>query len=387
MIHSVQSQVHFFDSIEGLPPPGAHFVLGLSGGVDSATTAAFLKSKGYFVSGVFLKLFSSPATELAAKDAQKIGQHLNIPVEVIDYRAQFEQVIIKPFVESYCRGETPSPCCLCNPFIKFKAFFEYADKVKAHYLATGHYAQKKYIQGIATIQPADDPCRDQSYFLFGLSPEQLEKAIFPLGKASKPDVRQYAQNIGLPVSQKPDSQDVCFLSDYKGQYTTFIQEYLQKNPQKNLEKSLQSGPIFDTNNQKIGEHKGIYHYTIGQRRGLGVSSSNPLYVLKLDENQVYVGSHNHLAIKSILLKEINLHCISKSILNFSEENQVYVQFRSTMKPVKAICKLGFEDMLITFEDIQYGVAPGQAVVVRHDDGMILGGGWLFKSYSQNTHKA
>jgi tRNA-specific 2-thiouridylase len=344
----------------------------MSGGVDSSTTAAILQAHGCTVHGVYLKLFNAKSVELAEQDAKNVGQHLGVFVETIDYRAQFDELVIRPFVDAYCSGQTPLPCALCNYHIKFDAFCGHAKKIGAEFVSTGHYAQKKLINGMPALCPAEDKGRDQSYFMFGISAEQLAMAVFPLGRAVKADVRVHAGSLGISVSQKPDSQDICFLSEYNGCYATFIQQFLQDNPSK----CPQPGPILDAENHQLGKHNGAFHYTVGQRRGLGISAPHPLYVFKIENNNVYVGPINELAVKKVFLRDCNYHPLAKQLLG--SRSAVLTQYRSAMPPVPAFFELDPEPT-VTFDNPQYGVSPGQAEVFRTKDGIVLGGGWIART--------
>jgi tRNA-specific 2-thiouridylase len=377
------SKLPFFCDESMLPPPGAHVVLGMSGGVDSSTTCAILQSNGCTVHGAFLKLFDAKSVEQAEKDAKGVGEHLGVHVETIDYRQQFSDFVIKPFVEAYCNGETPLPCALCNYHIKFDAFCGYAKSIGAEFVATGHYAQKKHVNGVPALCPAEDKGRDQSYFMFGISSQQLEMAVFPLGRAVKSDVRAHAKERGIFVSQKPDSQDICFLSEFNGCYATFIRQFLKDNPMPH--EGVEPGPILDHHGNKIGEHEGAIHYTVGQRRGLGISAEQPLYVFKIERNNVYVGPLAQLAVKRVFLTGCNYHQLAATELGLDNKSdchaRVLTQYRSAMPPIPAMFQLnhGQEEAVVTFDTPQNGVSPGQAEVFRCADGTVLGGGWIART--------
>jgi tRNA-specific 2-thiouridylase len=419
----------------------------MSGGVDSSTTAALLQKNGCTVHGVYLKLFNAKSVERAEADAKGVGSLLGIQIETIDYRQQFDEHVIRPFVEAYCTGTTPLPCALCNYYIKFDAFCEHAHRVGAQFVATGHYAIKKCINGVSALCPANDKRRDQSYFMFGISAHQLEMAVFPLGGVSSKDqVRQYAKECGIPVAQKPDSQDICFLSEYDGCYVTFIRQYIEEQKQNrssevhfakesnacgngvhlntepnacgsdvrsaaeskacgsgvhsatesNIQEwAIQPGKILDANEHVVGEHQGALHYTVGQRRGLGISAPHPLYVFKIAGSNVYVGPLEQLAVQKVFLKDCNYHPLALQMLRTCEPTcehtseptceceptcepiRVMTQYRSAMPPVPGTFAIGADGVpVVTFDDAQYGVSPGQAEVFRMLDGTVLGGGWI-----------
>ncbi|MDR1208056.1 MAG: tRNA 2-thiouridine(34) synthase MnmA [Holosporales bacterium] len=374
------SSLPFFCDESMLPPPGADVVLGMSGGVDSSTTCAILQSNGCIVNGVFLKLFDAKSVDKAEQDAKNVGTHLGVHVETIDYSEQFNEFVIKPFVEAYCEGETPLPCALCNYHIKFDAFCGYAKKIGAKFVATGHYAQKKQIRGVPALCPAEDKGRDQSYFMFGISSQQLEMAVFPLGRAVKSDVRAHAKERNIFVSQKPDSQDICFLSEYNGCYATFIRHFLKNSP--NCQWKIEPGPILDAHGNKVGEHEGAIHYTIGQRRGLGISAEHPLYVFKIENNNVHVGPLSQLAVKKVFVKNCNYHLLATTELGLEGNNptRVLTQYRSAMPPIPATFQsVAHDEAVVIFDDPQNGVSPGQAEVFRAADGTVLGGGWIVRT--------
>jgi tRNA-specific 2-thiouridylase len=397
----------------------------MSGGVDSSSTAAILKVYGCKVHGVFIELFSSESVENAKNDARKMASFVGIDFSVIDYKTKFHEHVIKPFVESYCSGKTPLPCSWCNKFIKFSALCEFADRVGVKYVATGHYVCTDRKNDVVTLEHATDRKQDQSYFLHKVEQHQLERACFPLGNAKKRSVRDYAGRIGLAVSEKKSLYDVCFLSDFKGNYVDFIIDYVKEHPEIANSSALQPGNILDTHGGKLGEHGGAFHYTIGQRRGLGISAANPLYVFKIDESNVFAGEKHLLAVKNIEIKDVNFHAISQFFLEENKDNQVFVQFRSTTPAVPAIFRFSHtpdkekidnesfctpsqkdfgagdternhaayldvrEDVstgsthsqtfcdgvyFVVFQNEQYGVSPGQAAVIRNASGTVLAGG-------------
>lgn len=371
-----------FCDISTLPSDSKSIVLGMSGGVDSASTAAILKQCGHRVVGVFLELFSSNSVEKSKNDAMIIANNLGIEFHVVDYKKEFHKSVIEPFVDSYCNYKTPIPCALCNRFIKFTALTEFADKSSIEYVSTGHYAKKILFNGVFALQSAKDLRQDQTYFLHKIKQEHLNRAIFPLANASKKIVREYANNIGLHVHEKKTQIDVCFLSDYQGKYSPFIKDYLNFNNRD--EKATKRGNIFNCNNEIVGHHNGAINYTIGQRKGLGISSFEPLYVFNIDNNDIYVAPKNKLAVNQISLYDISFHDVSKFFLQKDKENKVFVQIRSTTREIPAYFKFNENDNLITFEHAQYGVSPGQAAVIRSDNGIVLAGGFIKKYANQSS---
>ncbi|MDR0632892.1 MAG: tRNA 2-thiouridine(34) synthase MnmA [Holosporales bacterium] len=365
-----------FCNVEKLPPESATVVHGISGGVDSSVTAALLKKRGCNVFAVFIELFSSKFVEKAKKDAMDVAKLVGVKFEVIDYKQQFHEHVIAPFVEFYCNGKTPLPCAWCNKFIKFSALCGVAERVSAQYVSTGHYVKTDVYQGVCTLEHAKDRKQDQSYFLHKIKPEQLAMAVFPLGDASKQQVRNYAEQIKLPVSQKKSEYDICFLADYDGNYIDYVKQYVKSHAELASGPSLFPGDILNPQGEKIGTHSGAIQYTIGQRKGLGVSAKNPLYVFKIQDQQVYVGEKDQLAVKDIQLSDVNFHEIAQFFLKKGEKNAVFAQFRSTTAAVPAIFEFTDSQYFVSFQEAQYGVSPGQGAVIRNEKGTVLAGGTI-----------
>jgi tRNA-specific 2-thiouridylase len=350
-------------------------VVAMSGGVDSSVTAALLKKTGHNVVGITLQLYDhgvavgrkgSCCAGDDIHDARRVADQLKIPHYVLDYESRFREQVIDDFADSYLRGETPIPCVRCNQTVKFNDLLKTAQDLDAVALATGHYVQR--IEGPAgpELHRGVDPTRDQSYFLFATTREQLEYLRFPLGALDKDGTRALASQYGLSVADKPDSQDICFVPG--GKYADVI-EKLRPG-------AADPGEIVDLNGRVLGRHDGIIHYTVGQRRGLGVSTGDPLYVVRVDPEtrQVVVGPREALQVNRIRVRDVNWLGIGTGP---QAGQEVDVKVRSTRPPVAARLyplgeSSGIDVELLTGEE---GVAPGQACVFY--DGMrVLGGGWI-----------
>ena len=382
-------------------------IVGMSGGVDSSVTAYLLKEKGYEVEGLSFVLFEArgrtDATTCcslqAIEDASKTASAIGIPHSSVDVRNDFIEKVIDPFVDSYTKGLTPNPCILCNRHIKFPYLLKEADRRGAEFIATGHYArvgrQGSRGQGVkgsreaegkvskgqsiieagetAVLKKGVDPKKDQSYFLYVLRREELERLLLPLGDYKKEDVRKIANNLGLPAAQRPESQEICFIGDRN--YFKFIDNISQF--------TCGPGPVMNMNGKILGEHKGIYHYTIGQRKGLGISSKEPLYVVKIDaeKNIVYVGSQEHAKIKEFEVSGLNwlipIHLVRDESLN--GVHRFTVKVRSMMKPEPAAIHLSenADTVKVIFDEPQWAPAPGQSAVF-YDGDAVIGGGVIEK---------
>ncbi|SFQ41377.1 tRNA-specific 2-thiouridylase [Roseivivax halotolerans] len=365
------------------PPAETRVVVAMSGGVDSSVVAAKLAEEGYDVVGVTLQLYDHGAA-LAKKgaccagidihDARRVAEEMGFPHYVLDYENIFRDAVIDEFADSYLGGATPVPCIRCNERVKFKDLLETAKDLDADCMATGHYIQRKDGPNGAELHCATDANRDQSYFLFSTTPEQLDFLRFPLGHLpSKDATRALAQRYGLVVADKPDSQDICFVPD--GNYASVI-EKLRPG-------AAEPGEIVHADGRVLETHRGVIHYTIGQRRGLGIGGlDEPLYVVKLDvENKrVVVGSKELLATRTIPVREINW--LGDGPFTGAEEWHVSVKVRSTRPPreavIRPISETEAEVELLTPEE---GVSPGQACVFYETGGSrILGGGWIWRGY-------
>jgi tRNA-specific 2-thiouridylase len=350
----------------------------MSGGVDSSVTAALLKESGLEVVGITMRLLGSlvPAASGCCggpdlQDARRVADFLKIPHHVLDFEHEFEEEVVRPFAAAYARGETPSPCIECNRHLKFHHLLKTAGDLGAEALATGHYARRLMGPKGAELHMGADPARDQSYFLFALSQESLERLRFPLGASAKPDVRAYAERLGLPVAHKPDSQDICFVAD--GGYAELVGRYQPE--------ALQPGDIVDEQGRPLGRHKGLAHYTVGQRRGLGLGGGPPLYVLSLDgaSNRVVVGPKESLGVRRILLRD--LYWLDGNVPQKPSGGQFRI--RSTRSPVSGRLQgTSAGGALVELDRPEEGVAPGQACVV-YDGSRVLGGGWIVGPESPN----
>lgn len=364
------------------PPAETRVVVAMSGGVDSSVVAAELKAEGYEVIGITLQLYDHGAA-LAKKgaccagrdihDARRVAEALGFPHYVLDYENTFRQAVIEEFADSYLAGATPVPCIRCNERVKFKDLMATAQELGADCLATGHYIQRKMGALGPELHQAADPVRDQSYFLFSTTPAQLSFLRFPLGHlASKAETRALAARHGLNVAQKPDSQDICFVPD--GNYAAVI-EKLRPG-------AAEPGAIVDEAGQVLGQHQGVLHYTIGQRKGLGVGGlAEPLYVLRLDpaRREVVVGPKAALATRRVPLREINW--LGDAPLESQSEWALRVKTRSTRPPLPAILRPGSRPGEAEVELLapEEGVAAGQACVFYAAEGSrVLGGGWIWR---------
>ena len=369
----------------GLPkaPAETRVVVAMSGGVDSSVVAAMLKEEGYDVIGVTLQLYDHGAA-LAKKgaccagqdihDARRVAEAMNFPHYVLDYENTFREAVIEEFADAYLAGATPVPCIRCNERVKFKDLLETARDLDADCMATGHYIQRKIGAQGPELHSAADPMRDQSYFLFSTTPEQLSFLRFPLGHLpSKAETRKLAARFGLVVADKPDSQDICFVPN--GNYASVI-EKLRPG-------AADPGEIVDLSGKVLGHHKGVIHYTIGQRRGLGIGGlgDHPLYVVKLDPDtrRVIVGPKEALATRLLRVAEINW--LGDAPFDSRPEWEVSVRIRSTRAPRPALVRpLSATKAEVELIEPEEGVSPGQACVFYETAGSrIFGGGWIVKA--------
>ncbi len=357
-------------------PSDTTVVVAMSGGVDSSTVAGMMKNEGYKVIGITLKLYDDGKNVSSSKqccsgqdimDAKRVANKLDIEHKILYYQNKFKQGVIDNFVESYLKGETPIPCVQCNQTVKFKDLFEVSKDLKADAMITGHYVKSVTTGNQTNMYRALDENRDQSYFLFNTTKDQLNYLRFPLGGMLKDETRKIAKKLNLNVSDKPDSQDICFVPN--GDYSSVIQKFRPE--------SYKKGNIKNTKGKVIGVHEGIVNFTIGQRKGIKVSDIDPLYVLKInaDKNEIIVGPKNKLGKKIIYLNNLNL-LVDKS--EFRDE--ILVKVRSTGKLLNAKISLKEADRAeVNLNISEDGISPGQACVFYKKDDFgdkVLGGGWI-----------
>ena len=357
-------------------------VVAMSGGVDSSVVAGIMKEQNYDVIGVTLKLYDETKKNQNGRqccagqdimDAKRVAEKLGIKHEILYYQKKFKSEVIDSFIDSYISGETPIPCVQCNQTVKFRDLFKYAKDLGADALITGHYVSRRQNGDKAIMYMAKDSNRDQSYFLFSTTQNQLDYIRFPLGEIEKLETRKIAARLGLNVANKPDSQDICFVPN--GDYSSVIKKFKPE--------SFRSGDILNTKGKKIGSHDGIVNFTVGQRRGIKIASSEPLYVLKIDtkKNSIIVGPKKNLIIDKIDLRDVN---ILGSPDEFNDE--IKVKVRSTGKLLRARIKILNKNSEVKIIDDETGISPGQACVFYSKDkygDKLLGGGWIDKTFNKN----
>ena len=358
-------------------PKDTTVVVAMSGGVDSSTVAGMMKKEGFNVIGITLKLYDDGKETAQSKqccagqdimDAKRVADKLKIKHKILYYQNKFKEGVIDNFVDSYLKGETPVPCIQCNKTVKFNDLFNEAKKLNADALVTGHYVKSVTDNNITNMYRAIDENRDQSYFLFNTTREQLNFLRFPLGGMLKSETREIAKNLELNVADKPDSQDICFVPN--GDYVSVISK-LKPN-------SFKKGNIKDKSGKVLGVHDGIINFTIGQRRGIKIAAEEPLYVVDINPelNEIIVGTRKDLIKRHISLRDINLLCEKKVF-----ENEILVKIRSTGKLIKSKLILEKNDAKLELLEDEYGISPGQACVFYSKDkygDKVLGGGWISK---------
>ncbi len=361
----------------------------MSGGVDSSAVAALLKGQGHELVGLTLQLWNQ--RRLAGHegmpeavqgrccsiddvyDARRVAERLGIPYYLVNQQERFEADVVKPFVSEYLAGRTPIPCTLCNNHLKFDQLLLTARQIGAHRIATGHYARNHFDpqRGRWILSRPADRSKDQTYFLFGLTQEQLAHTLFPLGEMQKPKVRVMAAEAGLEVAAKPDSQEICFIPG--GDYQTFIKAYLDEQEQ---ELPDSAGELVTSSGEVVGHHAGIHHFTVGQRKGLGLTSANPLYVLNIhpDSHQVTVGGEAELMSREVCVDRLNWI----SIAELTEPIRVMTKVRHRHEPQPATLAPGDEagTARALFDEPQRAITPGQAAIFYQGD-EVVGGGWIY----------
>ena len=346
----------------------------MSGGVDSSVAAALLLQQGYDVRGVSLRMWEGNAGPRVCSDhrgAEAVATQLKIPHTLIDLREQFEESVVKPLAADYLRGRTPNPCVACNRDFKLGSLLNWAKEHGADCVATGHYARVARDGSAFSLSRGADRRKDQSYFLFALSQEQLAGILFPLGIMQKADVRDLARRMELPAAERPESQDICF-----GDYRKLVACYAGEKP-------ISSGDIVDSSDKVLGRHGGIHGMTIGQRRGLGISAAEPLYVIDLDEvsNRVVVGEKQDLRCAGLIARSVNWLDRCGNVLREAE-----VQIRSRAPAVPCVIQRGMDGGFeVRFKEPQQAVTPGQAAVFYRGE-RLLGGGWIAKAIKEGTRE-
>ncbi|MGB6689916.1 MAG: tRNA 2-thiouridine(34) synthase MnmA [Terracidiphilus sp.] len=369
-------------------PSSTTIAVAMSGGVDSSTVAAMLAQEGESVVGLTLQLWDQ--TRLAGKhgipeapkagrccslddvyDARRVAEDLGIPYYVVNQEDRFEQDVVRPFVSEYLHGRTPIPCSLCNNHLKFDQLLQTARSIGAERIATGHYAINDYDpeRGRWILKRPTDRAKDQTYFLFGLTQAQLSRTLFPLGRLTKPEVREVARRRGLALAEKPDSQEICFIpgGDYKQFLTAYLEEQGEAFP-------ATAGELVASSGEVLGRHEGIFNFTVGQRKGLGVASPSPLYVLKIDpaNHRVTVGADAELASRTLRANRLNWIGIQELIAPM----RVQAKIRHRHEPAWATLEsAGAGEVTATFDEPQRAITPGQSAVF-YDGDEVVGGGWI-----------
>jgi tRNA-specific 2-thiouridylase len=361
----------------------------MSGGVDSSTVAAMLCAQGHQVIGLTMQLwnqrrlagYEGMAENLAGRccslddvyDARRVAETLGIPYYVVNQEQRFEREVVRPFIQEYLSGRTPIPCSLCNNHLKFDQLLVTARQIGAELLATGHYARCEFGEyrgaGRWLLRRAADLAKDQTYFLFGLTQQQLRRTWFPLGGMTKPQVREAARAFGLTLAEKPDSQEICFVPG--GDYKQFIDAYLAEQGEALPDTA---GELVTTSGEPIGRHSGIHNFTVGQRKGLGVATGSPLYVVQVDgaQRRVVVGPDEALHSRTLRARRLNWIAVD----DLREPLRVAVRIRHKHQPAAAVVeKTGADEVRATFDAPQRAITPGQAAVF-YDGDVVVGGGWI-----------
>ena len=364
------------------PKKNTKVVVAMSGGVDSSVVAALMKQEGYDVTGITLKLYDDSKLSKEGRqccagqdilDAKRVSENININHKILFYQKKFKSEVIGSFIDSYTVGETPIPCVQCNQTVKFRDLFKYAKELKADALITGHYVSRVQTNGHVNMYRAKDQNRDQSYFLFSTTQEQLNYLRFPLGEIDKSETRAIAEKLKLNVAAKPDSQDICFVPN--GDYASVIKKFRPE--------SFKPGKILNIEGNEIGDHDGIINFTIGQRKGIKIASKNPLYVVNInaDNNTIIVGDKDCLEVKEIKLRDLNILGSEKEF-----QDVINIKVRSTGRLLKAKIKIFQDTAKVEILGNETGISPGQACVFYSKDEVgdkVLGGGWIHKTFNKN----
>jgi tRNA-specific 2-thiouridylase len=384
--------------------PTQTIAVAMSGGVDSSTVAAMLRAEGHNVVGLTMQLWNQ--RRLAGHegmpeqvqgrccsiddvyDARRVAEDLGIPYYVVNHEERFERDVVRPFIDEYLSGRTPIPCSLCNNHLKFDQLLITARQIGADLLATGHYARCEFDAGRNRwlLRRAADPAKDQTYFLFGLTQEQLSRTLFPLGHMNKPQVRELAREHHLALAEKPDSQEICFVPG--GDYKRFIDAYLSEQGEQLPDTS---GELVTTDGKVLGHHEGVHNFTVGQRKGLGVATGSPLYVININgaEGTVTVGGNDDLLSRTLIARDVNWIAIagmreSDSTSSTSDAAGFYAnapvrvqaKIRHRHEPAPAVLENAPKgEVRVTFDEPQRAITPGQAVVF-YDGDLVVGGGWI-----------
>ena len=378
--------------------PAQTIAVAMSGGVDSSTVAAMLRAEGHNVVGLTMQLWNQ--RRLAGRegmpeqvqgrccsiddvyDARRVAEDLDIPYYVVNHEERFERDVVRPFIDEYLSGRTPIPCSLCNNHLKFDQLLITARQIGADMLATGHYARCEFSpeRNRWLLRRAADPAKDQTYFLFGLTQEQLSRTLFPLGHMNKPQVRELARQHGLALAEKPDSQEICFVPG--GDYKRFIDAYLAEQGEQLPDTS---GELVSSDGRVLGHHDGIHNFTVGQRKGLGVATGSPLYVININgaEGKVTVGGNDDLLSRTLIARDVNWIAVESLTepLHVSPHApmRVTAKIRHRHEPAPAVLEPAANgEVRVTFDEPQRAITPGQAVVF-YDGDLVVGGGWIAES--------